>query len=87
MVAIPSGKFLMGTEDEEIERLCKKYDVESFRAEKPQHEVTVKPFYMGKYPITQAQWTAIVSLKNLKVERDIQANRLGFLDFFGLFGL
>ena len=71
MVSIPEGKFLMGTEDEEIERLVKKYDWEGFRKEKPQHEVTVKPFYIGKYQVTQAQWKAVASLP--KVKRDLEA--------------
>ena len=60
IIAIPSGKFLMGTEDDEIERLCKKHKVEYFRAEKPQHEVTVQAFYMGIYPVTQAQYQKIM---------------------------
>ena len=60
MIAIPSGKFLMGTADEEIERLCQKHKVEYFRAEKPQHEVTVQAFYMGIYPVTQAQYKTIM---------------------------
>ncbi len=60
MVSISGGKFLMGTEKGEIERLVKKYNWDGFRREKPQHEVTVKPFFMGKYPITQAQWQAVM---------------------------
>ena len=60
MVSIPGGKFLMGTEDEEIERLVKKFDWEGFRSEQPQHEVTIQPFFMGKFPITQAQWQAVM---------------------------
>jgi formylglycine-generating enzyme required for sulfatase activity len=68
MVAIPGGTFTMGTEDEEIERLVKKFDWEGYRRERPQHEVTIKPFFMGKYPITQAQWKAIASLTDLKVD-------------------
>ncbi len=72
MVAIPGGKFLMGTEDEEIERLVKKFGVEYFRAERPQHEVTVQPFFMSKFLVTQAQWRAIASLP--KVERDLSQN-------------
>jgi formylglycine-generating enzyme required for sulfatase activity len=70
MVSIPGGKFLMGTEDEEIERLVKKFNWEGFRREKPQHEVTVQPFLMGKYPVTQAQWREIASFP--KVERDLK---------------
>lgn len=45
LIAIPSGKFLMGSPDGEGS-----YD------EKPQHEVTISPFFLGKYPITQAQF-------------------------------
>jgi len=60
MVSVPGGKILMGTEDEEIERLVKKYDKEYFRREKPQHEVTIKTFYMGKYQVTQAQWQGVM---------------------------
>ena len=70
MVAIPDGTFMMGTEDEEIERLVKKFDWEWYRTEKPQHEVTVQPFYMGKYQITQVQWKAVAKLP--KVNRDLK---------------
>ena len=59
MIAIPGGKFLMGTEDEEIERLWKTYHEESFSEEGPQHQVTVPNFFMGRYPITQAQWREV----------------------------
>ncbi len=80
MVAIPGGTFLMGTEDEEIERLVKKFNWEGFRKERPQHEVTVPPFFMGKYPITQAQWKAIASRTDLKVEKDLDLNPAHFKD-------
>ena len=56
MVSIPSGKFAMGTQEE----------LESSKDELPRHLVTVKPFFMGKYPITQAQWRAIASLPKIK---------------------
>ncbi len=72
MVSISGGSFMMGTEDEEIERLLKKFNWEYFRREKPQREVTVKPFFLGKYQVTQAQWKAIASLP--KVNRDLESN-------------
>ncbi len=72
MIAIPGGTFMMGTDDEEIERLCKKYNTNWFRHESPQHQVTVQPFFMGKYPVTQAQWKAIAERNDLKVERDLK---------------
>ncbi|MCZ8067771.1 MAG: SUMF1/EgtB/PvdO family nonheme iron enzyme [Microcystis sp. LE17-20D] len=80
MVAIPGGTFTMGTEDEEIERLVKKFNWEGFRKERPQHEVTVPPFFMGKYPITQAQWRAIASRTDLKVKQDLGFNPAYFKD-------
>ncbi len=68
MVAIPGGTFTMGTEDEEIERLVKKFNWEGLRSERPKREVNVPPFFIGKYPITQEQWRAIASRTDLKVD-------------------
>ncbi|MEO3705790.1 bifunctional serine/threonine-protein kinase/formylglycine-generating enzyme family protein [Trichormus azollae] len=51
MVSIPGGSFLMGSPEFEG-------DAEEY----PQHQVMVKPFFMAKYPITQAQWKAVVAL-------------------------
>ncbi|NER97337.1 MAG: SUMF1/EgtB/PvdO family nonheme iron enzyme [Symploca sp. SIO1B1] len=53
MVAIPSGTFRMGSP---------KTEEGHFKREQPQHSVTIKPFLMGKYPITQAQWQAVAAL-------------------------
>ncbi|BCU10425.1 SUMF1/EgtB/PvdO family nonheme iron enzyme [Microcystis aeruginosa] len=72
MVAIPGGTFLMGTEDEEIERLVKKFAWEGFRWERPPHRVTVSSFYMGRYPITQSQWKAIAA--TAKIDIDLETN-------------
>ncbi|KYC43312.1 hypothetical protein WA1_14605 [Scytonema hofmannii PCC 7110] len=61
MVYIPGGTFTMGaSENEERSR----------DSERPQHQVTIKPFFMGKYPVTQAQWKAVAALP--KVERDLK---------------
>ncbi|MBK4729956.1 formylglycine-generating enzyme family protein [Oxynema sp. CENA135] len=69
MVAIPGGKFMMGSPDGE-----------GYDRETPQHEVTVPPFFMGKYPVTQAQWRAIAARTDLKVERDLDLNPARFKD-------
>jgi formylglycine-generating enzyme required for sulfatase activity len=63
MVSIPGGKFTMGSSQEELE---------SGEDERPRHLVTVKPFFIGKYPITQAQWRAIASLP--KIKHDLPLN-------------
>ena len=51
MIKIPGGTFIMGSPPDEAERFAK---------EGPQHEVTILPFHMSKYTITQAQWQAIM---------------------------
>lgn len=51
MVQIPGGRFTMGSPLTEAGR----YDDES-----PQHQVTVPSFFMGKYPVTQEQYQAIM---------------------------
>ncbi|MFM6910978.1 MAG: formylglycine-generating enzyme family protein, partial [Dolichospermum sp.] len=58
MVAIPGGTFMMGSLKEKG----------STDDEIPQHEVTIKPFSMGKYPITQAQWQAVAALPQVNQE-------------------
>ncbi|MBD2546458.1 SUMF1/EgtB/PvdO family nonheme iron enzyme [Planktothricoides sp. FACHB-1370] len=65
MVYIPGGTFTMGSPANG------KYD-----DEKPQHQVTIKPFLMGKYPVTQAQWRQVASFP--KLQRDLDPNPSGF---------
>ncbi len=51
LVGIPGGKYLMGSPDNEPERS---------NEESPQHTVAIRPFLMGKYPVTQQQWERIM---------------------------
>ncbi len=67
MVEIPGGTFLMGSPPGEEE---------SDDNERPQHQVTVASFLMGKYPITQAQWQAVAALP--QVERELKPNPSSF---------
>ncbi len=51
MILIPAGKFVMGSPASE----------KGHRINETQHEVTItKPFYMGKYEVTQEQWDAVM---------------------------
>ncbi len=61
MVLIPGGTFTMGSPEDELER----NDNES-----PQHDVTVAQFFLGRYPITQAQWRAVAGLPQAKQTLD-----------------
>ncbi|MDX9753940.1 MAG: formylglycine-generating enzyme family protein [bacterium] len=52
MICLPAGSFLMGSPETEKER---------YPNEGPQHTVHIsQPFFLGKYPITQAQWEAVM---------------------------
>ncbi len=57
MVYIPEGSFLMGS-------------TEGDNDEKPQHLVSVKSFFIGKYPITQSQWKKVASLPKINLDLD-----------------
>ena len=50
-VLIQAGSFMMGADDPDS----------SFLDDMPQHNVLIsKPFYLGKYEVTQAQWEAVM---------------------------
>jgi formylglycine-generating enzyme required for sulfatase activity len=51
MVSLPAGEFLMGSPDS---------DPDASDDENPQHQVKVNSFKIGKYPITQAQYEAVM---------------------------
>lgn len=55
-IAIPGGNYMIGAALEEKG---------SVPDETPQHRVRISPFYLGKYPITQAQWQEIARLPQI----------------------
>ncbi|MFM6318928.1 MAG: caspase, EACC1-associated type, partial [Dolichospermum sp.] len=59
MVAIPGGTFKMGSPENE-----KGYH----SSQSPQHQVTVPPFFIGKYPVTQKQWRAVAALGKVNID-------------------
>ena len=54
MVYVEGGTFTMGATPEQGDEI---YD-----DEKPAHQVTVSPFYIGKYEVTQAEWFAVMGV-------------------------
>jgi formylglycine-generating enzyme required for sulfatase activity/tRNA A-37 threonylcarbamoyl transferase component Bud32 len=57
MVAIPGGTFQMGSDSGEAD-------------EKPVHNVTVSPFYMGKTEVTVGQWKKFVEASGYRSEAE-----------------
>jgi formylglycine-generating enzyme required for sulfatase activity len=52
MVPVPPGSYLMGSPEAEAGR---------DNDETPRHQVTIsRPFYIGKYEVTQAQWVCVM---------------------------
>lgn len=62
MVSIAGGSFMMGAPLEE--------EFTTDR-ERPQHGVIIKPFFMGKFQVTQAQWRAVASLPKVNGELNL----------------
>jgi len=64
---IPSGNFMMGSTDEQVEeawRECRRFSYcerEDFEAQQPQRFVKIaRGFWMGKYEVTQGQYEAVM---------------------------
>lgn len=65
LVNLPGGRFLMGSPPHErVNALLP-------QSEGPQHTVAIRPFCMGKYPVTQAQWRAVASLPPVNCDLDL----------------
>jgi formylglycine-generating enzyme required for sulfatase activity len=56
LVDIPTGSFMMGSDE--------------YNSEQPIHQVTLKAFKMGKYPITQKQYLAVMGKNPSNFKRD-----------------
>ncbi|MBW4660208.1 MAG: formylglycine-generating enzyme family protein [Drouetiella hepatica Uher 2000/2452] len=54
LVAIPAGSFQMGSTE--------------YGDEQPVHQVTIAPFFLGKYPVTQAQWEAVAAFPKVNLD-------------------
>jgi formylglycine-generating enzyme required for sulfatase activity len=71
MVVIPGGEFMMGSPESEPNRN---------EDESPQHQVTIQPFFLGKYPVTEAQWHAIADTSPVERELDLNSGGTGAED-------
>jgi len=66
MMLIPGGTFIMGSPKEEDGGSDDEY---------PPHQVTIKPFFMGRYQVNQEQWKAVAGLPQINKELDVDPSR------------
>jgi len=78
MVEIPGGSFTMGSPDS-IHPDGSSPGALDWHNEQPAHRLKVPAFYLGKYEVTQAQWSAVAKLP--KINRDMKS-RMRYNDDF-----
>ncbi len=66
MVRLPGGKFWMGAQ--RTDPKGRNYDPEAQDDEGPVHEVTLSPFLIGKFEVTQAQWKTVMGKDDPRYE-------------------
>jgi formylglycine-generating enzyme required for sulfatase activity len=80
MMLIPAGSFMMGQTEAEREELIRLNGAEKYQnwyaRELPRHQVNVPSFFLGKYPITQAQWRVVAGYP--VVEQELNPNPANF---------
>ena len=67
LVAIPGGTFTMG---------APKTEAGCALSQMPLHQVSVLPLWMGRYPVTQAQWQVVATMP--KVNRGLRPEPANF---------
>ncbi|GHU75996.1 hypothetical protein FACS189415_2280 [Bacteroidia bacterium] len=58
MVEVEGDAFMMGAQKEDNKK--PNYDKEAYGSEAPVHKVELKSFKISRYPVTQAQWKAVM---------------------------
>ncbi|RME74600.1 MAG: NACHT domain-containing protein [Chloroflexi bacterium] len=66
-VYLPGGEFWMGTSVWEALRLALKRELET--GERPRHRVALDPFWMGRFPVTRAEYACFVQAGGYDTER------------------
>lgn len=66
MVLIGGGEFVMGSTDKEVEAVCrnfakkKTFSADACKKEAPQRKAKLKPFYIDRYEVTNAQYREFI---------------------------
>jgi formylglycine-generating enzyme required for sulfatase activity len=82
MMLIPGGTFEMGQTADETSELIRLFGEEDYQKyfvdELPRHPVIVQPFFLGKYPVTQAQWRAVAAYQRVDQKLELKPDPSNF---------
>jgi formylglycine-generating enzyme required for sulfatase activity len=80
IVQIPGGEFWMGQTEAEkallLQAVGEKDYQKSYARELPRHRVRVRPFFLGQYPVTQAQWRTVAGMDKVSLSLDPDPSEL-----------
>ncbi len=68
MVTVESGTFLMGAQNDYEDD--DNYDLSAYMVESPVHNVTMSSYTIGRYEVSQAQWTAAMGSNPSSIQGD-----------------
>jgi formylglycine-generating enzyme required for sulfatase activity/uncharacterized caspase-like protein len=74
LVRVPDGIFTMGSPKNEEGRDWYQHwdeDLKNLNVEGPQHQVQIPGFFMGIYPVTQAQWERVAEMEKVSINLDL----------------
>ena len=73
MIFVEGGTFIMGCTDDEC-----------YENERPAHQVTLSSFLIGKYPVTQKEWVAIMGTNpsHFQGDNNLPVEMVGFNDVY-----
>ncbi|MEO0479528.1 MAG: bifunctional serine/threonine-protein kinase/formylglycine-generating enzyme family protein [Planctomycetota bacterium] len=74
VVLIPGGSFFMGSE---VRPEAEFFDEFASNDEDPRHPITLAPFFIGKYELTQAQWVGMTTKVTSQITFDFNERNPG----------
>lgn len=85
LVEIPASIFLMGSTEEQVGELSKRFpkvEKELLERELPQHEIKLAKYYIGKYPVTNQEFSEFIKDTHYKTTAEEEGSGFVFTPDF-----